>query len=108
MSWGAVGAVQSTHSLGPVHMPPCCSAPDVEVFLMHRAFSTISLSLLVNELWSVLPSPKGVEDGVADPATSFPSSSHSPRPRVMWKEQDSHSASTVALAGSTLSDTSYR
>lgn len=70
--------------------------------------SAPSLSLLVNELWSVLPSPKGVEDGVADPATSFPSSSHSPRPRVMWKEQDSHSASTVALAGSTLSDTSYR
>uniref|UniRef100_A0A8C3L4G3 RBR-type E3 ubiquitin transferase n=1 Tax=Chrysolophus pictus TaxID=9089 RepID=A0A8C3L4G3_CHRPC len=62
----------------------------------------------LNELWSVLPSPKGVEDGVPDTATSFPSSSHSPRPRVMWKEQDSHSASTVALAGSTLSDTSYR
>lgn len=85
-----------------------CSAPDVEVLLVHRAFSTISLSLLVNELWSVLPSPKGAEDGVPDTATSFPSSSHSPRPRVMWKEQDSHSASTMVLAGSTLSDTSYR
>lgn len=62
----------------------------------------------LNELWSVLPSPKGAEDGVPDTATSFPSSSHSPRPRVMWKEQDSHSASTMVLAGSTLSDTSYR
>ncbi|XP_065586697.1 E3 ubiquitin-protein ligase RNF19B-like [Cyrtonyx montezumae] len=62
----------------------------------------------LNELWSVLPSPRGVEDGVPDTATSFPSSSHSPHPRVVWKELDSHSASTMALAGSTLSDTSYR
>lgn len=65
----------------------------------------------LNELWSVLPSPKGVEDGVPDTTTSFPSSRHSPHHRAVWKEQDSQSASTVALAGSMLSegqDVSYR
>uniref|UniRef100_A0A8C3K7G1 RBR-type E3 ubiquitin transferase n=1 Tax=Calidris pygmaea TaxID=425635 RepID=A0A8C3K7G1_9CHAR len=65
----------------------------------------------LNELWSVLPSPRGGEDGVPDTTTSFPSSSHSPRHGAVWREQDSHSASTVALAGSMLSegqDTSYR
>ncbi|XP_074438453.1 E3 ubiquitin-protein ligase RNF19B-like isoform X2 [Larus michahellis] len=65
----------------------------------------------LNELWSVLPSPRGGEDGVPDTTTSFPSSSHSPRHGAVWKEQDSQSASTVALAGSMLSegqDMSYR
>ncbi|XP_054675960.1 E3 ubiquitin-protein ligase RNF19B-like [Grus americana] len=65
----------------------------------------------LNELWSVLPSPRGGEDGVPDTTTSFPSGSHSPRHGAVWKEQDSQSASTVALAGSMLSegqDTSYR
>ncbi|XP_032863205.1 E3 ubiquitin-protein ligase RNF19B-like isoform X1 [Tyto alba] len=65
----------------------------------------------LNELWSVLPSPRPGEDGVPDTTTSFPSSSHSPRYGAVWKEQDSQSASTVALAGSMLSegqDTSYR
>ncbi|XP_009461547.1 PREDICTED: E3 ubiquitin-protein ligase RNF19B-like [Nipponia nippon] len=65
----------------------------------------------LNELWSVLPSPRAGEDGVLDTTTSFPSSSYSPRHGAVWKEQDSQSASTVALAGSMLSegqDTSYR
>ncbi|XP_042732305.1 E3 ubiquitin-protein ligase RNF19B-like isoform X2 [Lagopus leucura] len=91
-------------------LSPCqqCFSVTSGVLLSLFVSPIITAVTVVNELWSVLPSPKGVEDGVADPATSFPSSSHSPRPRVMWKEQDSHSASTVALAGSTLSDTSYR
>lgn len=58
----------------------------------------------VNELWSVLPSPRAGEDGAPDPAASLPSSSHSPRPGPAWPEQDSQSASTVALAGSMLSE----
>ncbi|XP_032863207.1 E3 ubiquitin-protein ligase RNF19B-like isoform X2 [Tyto alba] len=71
----------------------------------------ITAVTVVNELWSVLPSPRPGEDGVPDTTTSFPSSSHSPRYGAVWKEQDSQSASTVALAGSMLSegqDTSYR
>ncbi|XP_035424154.1 E3 ubiquitin-protein ligase RNF19B-like isoform X4 [Cygnus atratus] len=71
----------------------------------------ITAVTVVNELWSVLPSPRGVEDGVPDTTTSFPSSRHSPHHRAVWKEQDSQSASTVALAGSMLSegqDVSYR
>ncbi|NXS13942.1 RN19B ligase, partial [Neodrepanis coruscans] len=51
----------------------------------------------VNELWSVLPSPRLGEDGALDPTTPLPSSSRSPRPRPAWHSQ---SASTVALAGS--------
>ncbi|KAM6280837.1 E3 ubiquitin-protein ligase RNF19B-like isoform 2-T3 [Porphyrio hochstetteri] len=65
----------------------------------------------LNELWSVLPSPRAGEDGIPDTTTSFPSSSLSPHHGAAWKEQDSQSASTVALAGSMLSegqDTSYR
>ncbi|XP_055667239.1 E3 ubiquitin-protein ligase RNF19B-like [Falco peregrinus] len=65
----------------------------------------------LNELWSVLPSPRTGEDGAPDTTASFPSSSHSPHPGVAWKERDSQSASTVALAGSMLSegqDMSYR
>lgn len=65
----------------------------------------------MNELWSVLPSPRGGEDGARDTTASLPSSSYSPRRGAVWKEQDSQSASTVALAGSMLSegqDTSYR
>lgn len=87
-----------------------CSAPDGEWSLWTQCLAP-SLPLLVNELWSVLPSPKGVEDGVPDTTTSFPSSRHSPHHRTVWKEQDSQSASTVALAGSMLSegqDGSYR
>ncbi|XP_039425684.1 E3 ubiquitin-protein ligase RNF19B-like isoform X4 [Corvus cornix cornix] len=58
----------------------------------------------VNELWSVLPSPRPGEDGAADPAASLPSSSRSPHPGPVWPEGDSQSASTVALAGSMLSE----
>ncbi|XP_040984842.1 E3 ubiquitin-protein ligase RNF19B-like isoform X1 [Aquila chrysaetos chrysaetos] len=64
----------------------------------------------LNELWSVLPSPRPGEDGVLD-TTTFPSSRHSPRRGAVWKEHDSQSASMVALAGSMLSegqDMSYR
>ncbi|XP_040407196.1 E3 ubiquitin-protein ligase RNF19B-like isoform X3 [Cygnus olor] len=71
----------------------------------------ITAVTVVNELWSVLPSPRGVEDGVPDTTTSFPSSRHSPHHRAVRKEQDSQSASTVALTGSMLSegqDVSYR
>ncbi|XP_067150639.1 E3 ubiquitin-protein ligase RNF19B-like isoform X3 [Apteryx mantelli] len=59
---------------------------------------------VVNELWSVLPSPRGAEDGVPDTTASLPSSSRSQRHGAVWKEQDSQSASTVALAGSMLSE----
>ncbi|XP_068792668.1 E3 ubiquitin-protein ligase RNF19B-like isoform X4 [Struthio camelus] len=62
------------------------------------------LPLLVNELWSVLPSPRGAEDGVPDTTASLPSSSRSQRHGAAWREQDSRSASTVGLAGSTLSE----
>ncbi|XP_067150638.1 E3 ubiquitin-protein ligase RNF19B-like isoform X2 [Apteryx mantelli] len=58
----------------------------------------------LNELWSVLPSPRGAEDGVPDTTASLPSSSRSQRHGAVWKEQDSQSASTVALAGSMLSE----
>ncbi|XP_014116793.1 PREDICTED: E3 ubiquitin-protein ligase RNF19B-like isoform X2 [Pseudopodoces humilis] len=58
----------------------------------------------LNELWSVLPSPRPGEDGAPDPAASIPSSSRSPRPGPAWPEGDSQSASTVALAGSMLSE----
>uniref|UniRef100_A0A8C9NEF2 Uncharacterized protein n=1 Tax=Serinus canaria TaxID=9135 RepID=A0A8C9NEF2_SERCA len=58
----------------------------------------------LNELWSVLPSPRAAEDGAPDAAASLPSSSHSPRPAPAWPERDSQSASTVALAGSMLSE----
>ncbi|XP_069661432.1 E3 ubiquitin-protein ligase RNF19B-like isoform X1 [Haliaeetus albicilla] len=64
----------------------------------------------LNELWSVLPSPRPGEDGVLD-TTTFPSGSHSPRRGAAWKEHDSQSASMVALVGSMLSegqDMSYR
>lgn len=107
--WGTVSAVQSI--LGSVHVPVCQEpAPDGAWSLWTQRLAP-SLLLLVNELWSVLPSPKGVEDGVPDTTTSFPSSRHSPHHRAVWKEQDSQSASTVALAGSMLSegqDVSYR
>lgn len=56
----------------------------------------------VNELWSVLPSPRAGEEGAPDAAASLPSSSRSPRPA--WPGGDSQSASTVALAGSMLSE----
>ncbi|XP_009697434.1 PREDICTED: E3 ubiquitin-protein ligase RNF19B-like, partial [Cariama cristata] len=65
----------------------------------------------LNELRSVLPSPRPGEDRVPDTTTPFPSSSHSMRHGAVWNEQDSQSASTVALAGSMLSegqDMSYR
>lgn len=65
----------------------------------------------VNELWSVLPSPRPGEDGAPDPAASLPSSSRSPHPGPVWPEGDSQSASTVAFAESMLSegqDTSNR
>ncbi|XP_027525270.1 E3 ubiquitin-protein ligase RNF19B-like isoform X2 [Corapipo altera] len=59
----------------------------------------------LNELWSVLPSPnpspRPGEDGAPDPTASLPSSSRSQRPGLAW---DSQSASTVALAGSMLSE----
>uniref|UniRef100_A0A8C3QAM0 RBR-type E3 ubiquitin transferase n=1 Tax=Geospiza parvula TaxID=87175 RepID=A0A8C3QAM0_GEOPR len=58
----------------------------------------------VNELWSALPSPRAAEDGAPDAATSLslPSSGRSPRPAR--PQGDSQSASTVALAGSMLSE----
>ncbi|XP_062345530.1 E3 ubiquitin-protein ligase RNF19B-like isoform X1 [Cinclus cinclus] len=58
----------------------------------------------LNELWSVLPSPRAGEDGAPDPTASLPSGSRSPRPGPVWPEQDNQSASTVALAGSMLSE----
>ncbi|KAM4904179.1 E3 ubiquitin-protein ligase RNF19B-like isoform 2-T2 [Sylvia borin] len=58
----------------------------------------------LNELWSVLPSPRAGEDGAADPAASLASSGRSPRPGPVWPGGDSQSASTVALAGSMLSE----
>lgn len=58
----------------------------------------------LNELWSVLPSPRAGEEGAPDPAASLASSSRSPRPGPVWPEGDSQSASTVALAGSMLSE----
>lgn len=89
-----------------------CSAPCSDRERSWRTeCSASSLPPPVNELWSVLPSPRGNEDGVPDVTASLPSSGHSPRHRAVWKEQDSQSASTVALAGSMLSegqDTSYR
>ncbi|NWZ72048.1 RN19B ligase, partial [Acrocephalus arundinaceus] len=64
---------------------------------------SVCLSLTVNELWSVLPSPRAGEEGAPDPAAaSLPSSGRSPRPGPVWG--DSQSASTVALAGSMLSE----
>ncbi|XP_066036306.1 E3 ubiquitin-protein ligase RNF19B-like isoform X2 [Chamaea fasciata] len=58
----------------------------------------------LNELWSVLPSPRAGEDGAAGPAASLPSGGRSPRPGPAWPGGDSQSASTVALAGSMLSE----
>ncbi|XP_071403804.1 E3 ubiquitin-protein ligase RNF19B-like isoform X2 [Pithys albifrons albifrons] len=57
----------------------------------------------LNELWAVLPSPtsRPGEDGAPDPTGSLPSSSRSRRPGPAW---DSQSASTVALAGSMVSE----
>ncbi|XP_071892816.1 E3 ubiquitin-protein ligase RNF19B-like isoform X3 [Anas platyrhynchos] len=88
-----------------------CFSVTSSVLLSLFVSPIITAVTVVNELWSVLPSPKGVEDGVPDTTTSFPSSRHSPHHRAVWKEQDSQSASTVALAGSMLSegqDVSYR
>ncbi|XP_063277904.1 E3 ubiquitin-protein ligase RNF19B-like isoform X2 [Prinia subflava] len=58
----------------------------------------------LNELWAGLPSPRAAEDGAAGAAASVPSSSRSPRPGPAWPEGSSQSASTVALAGSMLSE----
>lgn len=88
-----------------------CFSVTSSVLLSLFVSPIITAVTVVNELWSVLPSPKGVEDGVPDTTTSFPSSRYSPHHRAVWKEQDSQSASTVALAGSMLSegqDGSYR
>ncbi|XP_035177390.1 E3 ubiquitin-protein ligase RNF19B-like isoform X3 [Oxyura jamaicensis] len=88
-----------------------CFSVTSSVLLSLFVSPIITAVTVVNELWSVLPSPKGVEDSVPDTTTSFPSSRHSPHHRAVWKEQDSQSASTVALAGSMLSegqDVSYR
>lgn len=66
---------------------------------------SLSLSLsAVNELWSALPSPRAAEDGAPDAAASLslPSSGRSLRPAR--PQGDSQSASTVALAGSMLSE----
>ncbi|XP_059324709.1 E3 ubiquitin-protein ligase RNF19B-like isoform X1 [Ammospiza nelsoni] len=58
----------------------------------------------LNELWSALPSPRAAEDGAPDGAASLslPSSGRSQRPAR--PQGDSQSASTVALAGSMLSE----
>ncbi|XP_063009377.1 E3 ubiquitin-protein ligase RNF19B-like [Melospiza melodia melodia] len=58
----------------------------------------------LNELWSALPSPRAAEDGAADGAASLslPSSGRSQRPAR--PQGHSQSASTVALAGSMLSE----
>ncbi|KAM9297832.1 E3 ubiquitin-protein ligase RNF19B-like isoform 3-T3 [Morus bassanus] len=88
-----------------------CLSVTSSVLLSLFVSPVITAVTVVNELWSVLPSPKGGEDGVPDTNTSYPSSSYSPHRGAVWKEQDSQSASTVALAGSMLSegqDTSYR
>ncbi|KAM6085052.1 E3 ubiquitin-protein ligase RNF19B-like isoform 2-T2 [Theristicus caerulescens] len=88
-----------------------CLSVSSSVLLSLFVSPIVTAVTVVNELWSVLPSPRAGEDGVPDTTTSFPSSSYSPRHGAVWKEQDSQSASTVALAGSMLSegqDTSYR
>ncbi|XP_074392362.1 E3 ubiquitin-protein ligase RNF19B-like isoform X1 [Zonotrichia albicollis] len=58
----------------------------------------------LNELWSALPSPRAAEDGAPDAVASLslPSSGRSQRPAR--PQGDSQSASTVALAGSMLSE----
>ncbi|KAM4680632.1 E3 ubiquitin-protein ligase RNF19B-like isoform 3-T4 [Amazona ochrocephala] len=61
-----------------------------------------NLTKQVNELRSVLPSPRPVEEGVPDTTISVPSSSHNPNHGMVWQEQDSQSASTVALTGNML------
>ncbi|KAM9563338.1 E3 ubiquitin-protein ligase RNF19B-like [Guaruba guarouba] len=63
-----------------------------------------NLTKQVNELRSVLPSPRPVEDGVPDTTISVPGSSHNPCHGVVWQEQDSQSASTVALTGNMLTE----
>ncbi|XP_029452206.1 E3 ubiquitin-protein ligase RNF19A-like [Rhinatrema bivittatum] len=64
----------------------------------------------LNELWSVFPNTV-VGENATQEAASLPSTSHSRQDREGAKEQDNHSASTVALAGSMLSEvqeSSYR
>ncbi|XP_010564198.1 PREDICTED: E3 ubiquitin-protein ligase RNF19B-like isoform X2 [Haliaeetus leucocephalus] len=88
------------------HSAPCSDGERS----LQTGYLAPSLSPPVNELWSVLPSPRPGEDGVLD-TTTFPSGSHSPRRGAAWKEHDSQSASMVALVGSMLSegqDMSYR
>ncbi|XP_035756834.1 E3 ubiquitin-protein ligase RNF19B-like [Egretta garzetta] len=88
-----------------------CLSVTSSVLLSLFVSPIITAVTVVNELWSVLPSPRGGEDGARDTTASLPSSSYSPRRGAVWKGQDSQSASTVALAGSMLSegqDTSYR
>ncbi|KAM9617016.1 E3 ubiquitin-protein ligase RNF19B-like isoform 3-T5 [Morphnus guianensis] len=87
-----------------------CLSVTSSVLLSLFVSPIITAVTVVNELCSVLPSPRPGEDGVLD-TTTFPSSSHSPRRGAVWKEHDSQSASMVALAGSMLSegqDMSYR
>ncbi|XP_069661439.1 E3 ubiquitin-protein ligase RNF19B-like isoform X3 [Haliaeetus albicilla] len=87
-----------------------CLSVTSSVLLSLFVSPIITAVTVVNELWSVLPSPRPGEDGVLD-TTTFPSGSHSPRRGAAWKEHDSQSASMVALVGSMLSegqDMSYR
>lgn len=90
-------AKRGSHTAGrPGPCPPCSSKG--------QSVGTACSLSPVNELWSVLPSPRAGEDGALDPTASLPSSSRSPRPGPVWPERDNQSASTVALAGSMLSE----
>ncbi|KAM4904180.1 E3 ubiquitin-protein ligase RNF19B-like isoform 3-T3 [Sylvia borin] len=81
-----------------------CLSVTSSVLLSLFVSPIITALTVVNELWSVLPSPRAGEDGAADPAASLASSGRSPRPGPVWPGGDSQSASTVALAGSMLSE----
>jgi len=82
------------------HSAPCSGRERC----LRTGCSAPSLPLPVNELWSVLPSPRPGEDGVLDTTPSLPSSSHSQHSGAVWKERDGRPASAVALGGSVLSD----
>ncbi|KAM3676414.1 E3 ubiquitin-protein ligase RNF19B-like isoform 2-T2 [Ammospiza maritima maritima] len=81
-----------------------CLSVTSSVLLSLFVSPIITALTVVNELWSALPSPRAAEDGAPDGAASLslPSSGRSQRPAR--PQGDSQSASTVALAGSMLSE----
>ncbi|XP_064411581.1 E3 ubiquitin-protein ligase RNF19A isoform X2 [Latimeria chalumnae] len=77
----------------------------------NKQAGTVELSNLAKrELWTGLPNPTVSENSVQE-VISLPSTSRSHQDKEGMKEQDNQSASTIALAGSMLSeaqDPSYR